>query len=58
MARIGYIGLGAMGGRVTKRLLDAGHDVVGYNRTRSKAEWLLECRHAVGRVAPSGRRVR
>src|SRR5215469_357697 len=41
MARIGYIGLGAMGSRVTKRLLDAGHDVVGYNRTRSKAEWLL-----------------
>jgi 3-hydroxyisobutyrate dehydrogenase-like beta-hydroxyacid dehydrogenase len=42
MARIGYIGLGAMGGRVTKRLLDAGHAVTGYNRTRDKAQWLLD----------------
>ena len=41
MANLGYIGLGAMGGRVTKRLLDAGHTVVGYNRTKSKAQWLL-----------------
>jgi 3-hydroxyisobutyrate dehydrogenase-like beta-hydroxyacid dehydrogenase len=31
-----------MGGRVVKRLLDAGHSVVGYNRTRSKAQWLLD----------------
>src|SRR5260370_36825623 len=41
MANLGYIGLGAMGGRVTKRLLDAGHTVTGYNRTKSKAQWLL-----------------
>jgi 3-hydroxyisobutyrate dehydrogenase-like beta-hydroxyacid dehydrogenase len=41
MANLGYIGLGAMGGRVTKRLLDAGHTVIGYNRTKSKAQWLL-----------------
>jgi 3-hydroxyisobutyrate dehydrogenase-like beta-hydroxyacid dehydrogenase len=41
MANLGFIGLGAMGGRVTKRLLDAGHTVVGYNRTKSKAQWLL-----------------
>jgi 3-hydroxyisobutyrate dehydrogenase-like beta-hydroxyacid dehydrogenase len=41
MTRIGYIGLGAMGSRIAKRLLDAGHDVVGYNRTRAKADWLL-----------------
>jgi 3-hydroxyisobutyrate dehydrogenase-like beta-hydroxyacid dehydrogenase len=40
MARLGYVGLGAMGGRITKRLLDAGHTVTGYNRTRAKAEWL------------------
>src|SRR5690242_16973424 len=38
---LGFVGLGAMGGRVTKRLLDAGHTVVGYNRTHAKAEWLL-----------------
>ncbi len=42
MANLGFIGLGAMGGRVTKRLLDAGHSVTGYNRTRSKAQWLLD----------------
>jgi len=42
MANLGFIGLGAMGGRITKRLLDAGHTVIGYNRTKSKARWLLE----------------
>jgi len=42
MANLGFIGLGAMGGRITKRLLDAGHSVTGYNRTRSKAQWLLD----------------
>src|SRR6266704_3148981 len=42
MAKLGFIGLGAMGGRVTKRLLDAGHTVIGYNRTKSKAQWLLD----------------
>lgn len=42
MAHLGFVGLGAMGGRVTKRLLDAGHTVTGYNRTKSKAQWLLD----------------
>ncbi len=42
MAQLGFIGLGAMGGRITKRLLAAGHTVTGYNRTRSKAQWLLD----------------
>lgn len=42
MAKLGYVGLGVMGSRVVKRLLDAGHDVTGYNRTKSKAQWLLE----------------
>jgi 3-hydroxyisobutyrate dehydrogenase-like beta-hydroxyacid dehydrogenase len=27
---------------MAQRLLQAGHTVIGYNRTRSKAEWLLE----------------
>jgi 3-hydroxyisobutyrate dehydrogenase-like beta-hydroxyacid dehydrogenase len=31
-----------MGGRMARRLLDAGHPVVGYNRTRSRAEWLVK----------------
>ena len=42
MAELGFIGLGAMGGRMVKRLLDAGHSVTGYNRTASKARWLLD----------------
>ena len=42
MANLGYIGLGVMGGRMARRLLDAGHKVTGYNRTKSKAAWLME----------------
>jgi 3-hydroxyisobutyrate dehydrogenase-like beta-hydroxyacid dehydrogenase len=42
MAHLGYVGLGVMGSRMVKRLLDAGHTVTGYNRTRAKAEWLIE----------------
>jgi 3-hydroxyisobutyrate dehydrogenase-like beta-hydroxyacid dehydrogenase len=42
MAKLGYIGLGVMGSRVVKRLLDAGHSVIGYNRTKSKAQWLID----------------
>jgi 3-hydroxyisobutyrate dehydrogenase-like beta-hydroxyacid dehydrogenase len=41
MTDLGYVGLGVMGGRIAKRLLDAGHRVTGTNRTRSKAEWLV-----------------
>lgn len=41
MTDIGFVGLGVMGSRIARRLLDAGHRVVGYNRTRSKADWLL-----------------
>lgn len=42
MAKLGFVGLGVMGGRVVHRLLKAGHTVTGYNRTRSKAQWLLD----------------
>lgn len=42
MAQLGFIGLGKMGGRVARRLVDAGHTVTGYNRTREKAQWLLD----------------
>lgn len=42
MAQLGFIGLGKMGGRVARRLIDAGHTVIGYNRTREKAQWLLD----------------
>lgn len=42
MGNLGFVGLGAMGGRMAKRLLDAGHTVTGYNRTKSKGDWLVE----------------
>ena len=42
MAKLGYVGLGTMGGRMAKRLLDAGHTVTGHNRTKSKAQWLID----------------
>jgi 3-hydroxyisobutyrate dehydrogenase-like beta-hydroxyacid dehydrogenase len=41
MANLGYVGLGVMGGRMAARLIDKGHTVTGYNRTRSKAQWLI-----------------
>jgi 3-hydroxyisobutyrate dehydrogenase len=40
--RVGWIGVGRMGFALVRRLLDAGHDVAVYNRTRSKAEPLAE----------------
>src|SRR5271155_1357206 len=42
MAKLGFIGLGVMGGNITARLLEKGHTVTGYNRTRSKAQWLID----------------
>jgi len=42
MANLGFIGLGTMGGQMVARLLSKGHTVTGYNRTQSKAEWLIE----------------
>jgi 3-hydroxyisobutyrate dehydrogenase-like beta-hydroxyacid dehydrogenase len=33
-----------MGGTVAKRLLDAGHNVYGWNRTPEKAQWLVDQR--------------
>jgi 3-hydroxyisobutyrate dehydrogenase len=38
---LGFVGLGAMGGRMARRLLDAGYTVHGYNRTASKAADLV-----------------
>src|ERR671937_774326 len=42
VAEVGFVGLGVMGGGIAKRLLDAGHEVTGWNRTREKAQWLLD----------------
>src|SRR6202162_233313 len=42
MANLGFVGLGVMGSQMVNRLLDKGHTVTGYNRTRAKAEWLIK----------------
>jgi 3-hydroxyisobutyrate dehydrogenase-like beta-hydroxyacid dehydrogenase len=40
--RVGFAGLGAMGGGIARRLLDAGYNVTGWNRTRERAEPLVD----------------
>ena len=40
--RIGFAGLGAMGAGITQRLIDAGYRVIGWNRTKEKAQPLLD----------------
>ena len=42
MANLGFVGLGVMGGELVNRLISKGHSVTGYNRTKSKAEWLIK----------------
>jgi 3-hydroxyisobutyrate dehydrogenase-like beta-hydroxyacid dehydrogenase len=42
MAKLGFVGLGVMGGNMVSRLLEKGHTVTGYNRTRAKAQWLID----------------
>jgi 3-hydroxyisobutyrate dehydrogenase-like beta-hydroxyacid dehydrogenase len=40
--RVGFAGLGAMGAGIAQRLLDAGFTVVGWNRTKAKAQDLID----------------
>ncbi|HKD82983.1 MAG TPA: NAD(P)-dependent oxidoreductase [Candidatus Angelobacter sp.] len=42
MSNLGFVGLGVMGSQMVSRLLDQGHVVTGYNRTRAKAQWLVD----------------
>ena len=42
MAQVAFVGLGLMGSQMVNRLLSKGHTVIGYNRTRLKAQWLVE----------------
>jgi 3-hydroxyisobutyrate dehydrogenase-like beta-hydroxyacid dehydrogenase len=51
MTAIGFIGLGGMGSQIAGRLLDAGNTVYGTNRTRSKADALVE-RGLIWRASP------
>jgi 3-hydroxyisobutyrate dehydrogenase-like beta-hydroxyacid dehydrogenase len=39
--KVGFVGLGQMGGGMAANLLKAGHDVTVYNRTRTKVEALV-----------------
>lgn len=45
--KIGFIGLGIMGGSMAQNLMEAGHELVLYNRTREKAEVLASDRAMV-----------
>jgi 3-hydroxyisobutyrate dehydrogenase-like beta-hydroxyacid dehydrogenase len=40
--QLGFVGLGAMGQLIVPRLMDAGHKVTGWNRSRDKAEPLIK----------------
>jgi 3-hydroxyisobutyrate dehydrogenase-like beta-hydroxyacid dehydrogenase len=42
MGNLGFVGLGVMGSQMVKRLLGKGHHVTGFNRTRSKAQDLID----------------
>src|SRR5579872_4115223 len=41
-ARVGFIGLGAMGARMAVRVLDAGYPLTVYNRTATRAVPLVQ----------------
>lgn len=40
--KLGFVGLGAMGQLIVPRLMAAGHDVTGWNRSHDKAEPLIK----------------
>jgi 3-hydroxyisobutyrate dehydrogenase-like beta-hydroxyacid dehydrogenase len=40
--KLGFVGLGAMGQLIVPRLMSAGHSVIGWNRSREKAEALIK----------------
>lgn len=42
MTEIGFIGLGVMGGPMACNLIDAGHTVVAYSRTRASVDAIVE----------------
>src|SRR5215210_3747647 len=42
ITRVGFVGLGTMGGRIAGRLLACGHEVHATNRTVAKAQPLID----------------
>jgi 2-hydroxy-3-oxopropionate reductase len=55
IGRVGFVGLGLMGAPMARNLMEAGHELVLYNRTRNKAEELARVGSA--KVADSPREV-
>lgn len=56
ITRIGFIGLGIMGGPMAANLVQAGYEVTGYNRSRGKVDTLVERGgHPAARVADAVR---
>jgi 3-hydroxyisobutyrate dehydrogenase/2-hydroxy-3-oxopropionate reductase len=53
MSTVAVVGLGAMGSRIARRLLDAGHEVVVWNRSPEKQRALLEA-GATAADSPAG----
>jgi len=51
--KIGFVGLGVMGGPMAGHLADAGHELAVFNRTDSKASQWVQSH--IGRVAPTPR---
>ena len=42
MAKVGWIGLGNMGNPMSRNLIKAGHEVTVWNRTKAKAQEVLD----------------
>ena len=42
MANLGFVGMGVMGGLMAEKLLGKGHQLTGYNRTKSKSQPLID----------------
>ena len=57
MANLGYVGLGVMGGRMVDRLMAKGHTVTGTNRTKSKAQWLIDPKSIAAEKRRAGKRL-
>jgi 3-hydroxyisobutyrate dehydrogenase-like beta-hydroxyacid dehydrogenase len=53
MTTVGVVGLGAMGSRIARRIGDAGHELVVWNRNPARAEALVAAR-AVAAASPAG----
>lgn len=51
ITNVAFIGLGVMGGPMAAHLAAAGHRVIAYNRTRSRAEAWLAAQQDKGRTA-------